>query len=63
MICILICGIDEAGRGPIIGPLVMCGLMVKEEDEKRLVKIKVKDSKLLTAKKRENLFDKIKEIS
>ena len=43
--------------------MVMCGLMVKEEDEKRLVKIKVKDSKLLTAKKREYLFDKIKEIS
>ena len=60
---ILICGIDEAGRGPIIGPLVMCGLMVKEEDEKALVKLKVKDSKLLTKIKRESLFDKIKDVS
>jgi len=59
----LILGIDEAGRGPIIGPLVICGLMVKEEDEKELVKIKVKDSKLLTKVKREQLFDKIKDIS
>ncbi|MBW2976056.1 ribonuclease HII [Candidatus Woesearchaeota archaeon] len=59
----LICGIDEAGRGPVIGPLVMCGLMVKEEDEKELVKLKVKDSKLLTKAKREFLFDKIKDIS
>lgn len=63
MIVILICGIDEAGRGPILGPLVMCGLMVKEEDEKALVKLKVKDSKLLTKAKREYLFDKIKDVS
>ena len=63
MFKILICGIDEAGRGPIIGPLVMCGLMVKEEDEKELVKLQVKDSKLLTKEKRAYLFDKIKDIS
>jgi len=59
----LICGIDEAGRGPVLGPLVMCGLLIKEEDEKELVKLQVKDSKLLTKKKREFLFDKIKDIS
>ncbi len=59
----LICGIDEAGRGPIIGPLVMCGLLIKEEDEKELIKLQVKDSKLLTKAKREFLFDKIKDIS
>ena len=59
----LICGIDEAGRGPVIGPLVMCGLLIKEEDEKELVRLKVKDSKLLTKTKREYLFDKIKDVS
>ena len=41
----------------------MCGLLIKEEDEKKLVRIKVKDSKLLTKKSREFLFDKIKDIS
>lgn len=41
----------------------MCGLLVKEEDEKELVRIKVKDSKLLTKKQREYLFDKIKDVS
>ncbi len=49
-----ICGIDEAGRGPIIGPLVMCGLCVK--DEKELEGLGVKDSKLLTPKQREEAF-------
>ena len=63
MISILICGIDEAGRGPIIGPMVMCGLLIKEEDEKKLVKLQVKDSKLLTRATREFLFDKIKDVS
>lgn len=63
MVAILICGIDEAGRGPIVGPLVMCGLLIKEENEKKLVKLQVKDSKLLTREKREFLFDKIKDAS
>ena len=63
MVIILICGIDEAGRGPVIGPLVMCGLLIKEEDEKKLVKLQVKDSKLLTRERREFLFDKIKDVS
>ena len=59
----LLCGIDEAGRGPVIGPLVMCGLLIKEESEKELVRLKVKDSKLLTRNQREFLFDKIKDVS
>ncbi len=63
MVVILICGIDESGRGPVVGPLVMCGLLVKEEDEKELIKLEVKDSKLLTKARREYLFDKIKDIS
>ena len=60
---VLICGIDESGRGPVIGPLVMCGLLIKKEYEKELVRLKVKDSKLLTKNRREFLFDKIKEVS
>nr|MBI4157100.1 ribonuclease HII [Candidatus Woesearchaeota archaeon] len=58
-----ICGIDEAGRGPVIGPLVICGVMVKEEKIGKLKDIKVKDSKLLSSKQREDLFDKIKKIA
>ena len=47
------CGIDEAGRGPLIGPMVMaivCG------DRKSLEDIGVADSKKLTPQRRENLF-------
>lgn len=59
----LICGIDEAGRGPVIGPLVMCGFQIEEKQEAQLRKIKVKDSKLLTREEREFLYKKILKIS
>ena len=59
----IICGVDEAGRGPVLGPLVMCGLAIKEEDEKLLRKLKVKDSKLLTKAQRESLFGRILEAA
>lgn len=58
----LICGVEEAGRGPVIGPLVMCGILIKEEDEAKLKSIGAKDSKLLTPKTREILFDQIKKM-
>lgn len=48
-----LCGIDEAGRGPIAGPLVVAGVVLKKELEQ------LNDSKVLSEKKRELLFDKI----
>jgi len=60
---VLICGIEEAGRGPVIGPMVMVGLCIDSSSEKKLIEIGVKDSKLLTPKQREGLFDKILDIS
>ncbi len=50
-----VCGIDEAGRGCIIGPLVICGAMIDEKEEKHLKDLGVKDSKLLTPKQRERI--------
>ena len=58
----IIVGIDEAGRGPVLGPLVMAALAFKEEDIKKLEWLGVKDSKLLTKLVREELFDQIREI-
>jgi len=56
----IVCGVDEAGRGPVIGPLVICGLCADENEIKNL---NVKDSKLLSPKRREYLFDKIISIA
>ncbi len=55
----LIAGIEEAGRGPVIGPMVMCGVLIDEEDQEKLRSIGAKDSKLLTPKTREMLFGQI----
>jgi ribonuclease HII len=59
----LILGIDEAGRGALLGPLVVAGVVVDVEGEKKLRKIGVKDSKKLTPKRREELAPKIEEIA
>lgn len=56
-------GIDDAGRGPVLGPLIIAGVLLKEEDSKQLKKLGVTDSKLLTAKKREELFEVIKKTA
>ena len=58
----LVCGIDEAGRGPIIGPMVMCGVLTDEEGATELKKIGAKDSKLLSPRQRQQLFGKIVKI-
>lgn len=58
-----ICGIDEAGRGPVIGPMVICGVLIDDSKLVNLKNIGVKDSKLLTALKRERIAESIEEIS
>lgn len=52
----LICGVDEAGRGPLAGPVCAAAVIMPEG----LIIEGVNDSKKLTAKKREKLFDIIK---
>ena len=58
----LICGIDEAGRGPVIGPLVTAGVVIEEGDEAKLTEMGIKDSKLILPKKREEMFEAVKKI-
>ena len=56
----VICGIDEAGRGPVLGPMVICGVCFFEADLEMLGNIGVKDSKKLSPKKRYELAKIIK---
>ncbi|MDX4027885.1 ribonuclease HII [Aliarcobacter skirrowii] len=53
----MFCGIDEAGRGPLAGPLVVAGVILLEDIQN------LADSKVLSEKKREKLFDEIKQKS
>jgi ribonuclease HII len=62
VVLIRVLGIDESGRGAVLGPLVVCGFLIDEKDGKKLKEIGVKDSKQLTPKKREELAKKIEEI-
>ncbi len=50
-----VCGIDEVGRGPIAGPVVTCAVIMRADSKLMYVN----DSKKLSAKKREELYDKI----
>jgi len=52
-----LCGIDEAGRGPFAGPMTVAGVVLINDIQE------LDDSKKLTQKKREKLFDIIKENS
>ena len=54
-----LCGVDEAGRGPVIGPLVVAAAAIKNEDF--LKSMGLKDSKLLTPNKRKILDSAIRE--
>lgn len=55
----MISGIDEAGRGPVLGPMVVAG--VKVHDDGDLIELGVKDSKKLSPSKREEMEQKIKD--
>ncbi|MFH1325577.1 MAG: ribonuclease HII [archaeon] len=54
-------GIDDAGRGPVIGPMVLAGCLIDEKTEKEFKRLGVKDSKQLTEKRREFLAEVIRE--
>ena len=54
-------GIDDAGRGPVIGPMILAGVLIEENQNNTLTTWGAKDSKLLTPKKRKEIKEKIKD--
>ncbi len=55
---LIVLGIDEAGRGPVLGPMVYACCFWKKENEEIIKKaLKFADSKTLTDAKRQNIFD------
>ena len=57
----MLCGVDEAGRGPVIGPMVVAAVMVDDDGELR--SLQVKDSKQLKAERREELALRISDMA
>jgi ribonuclease HII len=56
---VIVCGVDEAGRGSMIGPLVVAGIAIEKSKIKALGELGVRDSKKLTPLARERLYKKI----
>ncbi len=56
-------GIDDAGRGPLIGPMILAGVFVTKEQEAKLKSLKIRDSKIVSQKERVKLAELIKSNS
>lgn len=57
----MICGIDEAGRGPVVGPMVVAGVAI--DSDALLRRLNVRDSKKLPPERREALAPEIRRLS
>ncbi|MEM1633887.1 MAG: ribonuclease HII [Sulfolobales archaeon] len=56
-------GLDEAGRGSLIGSMVIAGVVIRECDMQKLIEIGVRDSKKLSRSKRERIFQELLSIA
>lgn len=59
----LVLGIDEAGRGPVLGPMIIAGVLVDTNGEGKLRRLGVRDSKMIPPKKRKEMRKEIKSIA
>ena len=58
----MIAGVDESGRGPVIGPMIMCVFYCDDKEIPKLKEIGVKDSKLLSDAQRRGIEPKLRKI-
>ncbi len=59
----IVCGIDEAGRGPVIGPMVLCAVCIDAKNHAKFKEIGAKDSKELTRTERTELVASIQQLA
>lgn len=60
-----IVGVDEAGRGPLAGPIALSAFMAPHNFRNKLIKIlggKIKDSKRFSSKRREEIYKELKKL-
>lgn len=57
-----VAGVDEAGRGPLAGPVMAAAVVLTEEQKEILLSMGLRDSKKMTAQRRRKVFDKMLEL-
>lgn len=62
MVEVVLAGVDEAGKGPVVGSMFIAGLATDEKGVEALKRLGVRDSKLLTPKRREELVGRIEAL-
>ncbi|MDF2783357.1 MAG: rnhB [Nitrososphaeraceae archaeon] len=60
---VLIGGVDEAGRGSLLGPLVVAGVSIRSKNLTKLRRASIQDSKMLSVKARQRFFGQIVELA
>ena len=58
-----VCGVDDAGRGSVLGPLVIAGVSLKRSKIRKFSSMGIRDSKKLSPLSREKLYKKIIEFA
>lgn len=53
-------GIDDAGRGPVLGPMTLAGIIIKKSDYPKIKALNAKDSKLLSPNQRKKIAQELK---
>jgi len=55
----LLLGIDDAGRGPVLGPMILAGVLIESSEEKSIKDMGARDSKLLTPTRRKQIREQM----
>ena len=63
LVLLLVCGVDDAGRGSMLGPLVIAGICMQKDHIVELQNLGIRDSKMHTARARCTLFPQICRIA